>query len=218
MNWLDSAVFLNRGDHFEARPLPVEAQFAPAFGICAADFDGDGDEDIFLAQNFFETDGETSRYDAGRGLFSRQWPRGFISVAGQESGLLIYGAQRGAAACDYDGDGRIDLGRGSEQRGDETVSNQQAKPGLRVRLQGAAGNPTGRWRRDSSCERQNTGPTHEIHAGSGYWSQDSATMVLAGSGDQIWIRWPGGEETKSKVPSGSQALVIRRSGEVLVER
>jgi hypothetical protein len=42
VNWLDSTVFLNRGDHFEARPLPEEAQFAPAFAICATDFDGDG--------------------------------------------------------------------------------------------------------------------------------------------------------------------------------
>src|SRR4029077_2565432 len=45
---LDSMVFLNRGDHFEAKPLPIEAQFAPAFGITVADFDGDGFEDIFL--------------------------------------------------------------------------------------------------------------------------------------------------------------------------
>src|SRR5262249_29173263 len=50
---LASTLFLNRGDHFEARPLPAEAQFAPAFGLAVADFDGDGHEDLFLAQNFF---------------------------------------------------------------------------------------------------------------------------------------------------------------------
>jgi enediyne biosynthesis protein E4 len=30
LNWLDSTVFLNRGATFEPRPLPIEAQFAPA--------------------------------------------------------------------------------------------------------------------------------------------------------------------------------------------
>jgi hypothetical protein len=50
----DSMVFLNRGDAFEAQPLPVEAQFAPAFGLAVGDFDGDGNEDLFLAQNFFD--------------------------------------------------------------------------------------------------------------------------------------------------------------------
>jgi hypothetical protein len=68
---LDSLVLLNRGDHFAARPLPPEAQFAPAFGAAVADFDGDGHEDLFLAQNFFGVEPETSRYDAGRGLLLR---------------------------------------------------------------------------------------------------------------------------------------------------
>src|SRR5205085_7646537 len=47
-NTLDTSVFLNRGDHFEHISLPIEAQFAPAFGVNVADFDGDGFEDIFL--------------------------------------------------------------------------------------------------------------------------------------------------------------------------
>ena len=40
---LMSAVFLNRGDHFEIAPLPTEAQFAPAFSVNVADCDGDVD-------------------------------------------------------------------------------------------------------------------------------------------------------------------------------
>src|SRR5207249_1234201 len=65
---LQSTVFLNRGDHFEAVPLPAEAQFAPAYALCVADFDGDGNEDLFLSQNLFAVHPDTSRYDAGRGL------------------------------------------------------------------------------------------------------------------------------------------------------
>ena len=43
---LDHMVFLNRGDRFEARPLPMEAQLAPAFYAGIADFNGDGAEDV----------------------------------------------------------------------------------------------------------------------------------------------------------------------------
>ena len=44
VNTLSSMLFLNRTNHFQAVPLPREAQFAPAFGACVADYDGDGNE------------------------------------------------------------------------------------------------------------------------------------------------------------------------------
>src|SRR5207244_1419807 len=82
----------------EARPLPAEAQFAPAFYAGVADLDGDGHEDVFLAQNFFPTDLATSRYDAGRGLVLRGRGDGTLEpVPGQVSGILVYGDQRGGA-------------------------------------------------------------------------------------------------------------------------
>lgn len=108
--WLDSTVFLNRGDRFEAVPLPVEAQMAPAFGVCTADFDGDGAEDIFLAQNFFAVHPETPRLDAGLGLVLRGDGKGhFKALSANESGVRVYGEQRGCAAGDFDKDGRMDL-------------------------------------------------------------------------------------------------------------
>ena len=65
---MEHMLFLNRGDRFEGRPLPLEAQCAPAFYAGVADFDGDGKEDLVLSQNFFATEIATPRYDAGRGL------------------------------------------------------------------------------------------------------------------------------------------------------
>jgi hypothetical protein len=109
-NTLASVILLNRDRGFEARPLPQEAQFAPVMAVCISDFDGDGRLDAFLAQNFFAFPSEAWRMDAGRGLLLRGRGDGTLdAVPGQESGIAIYGEQRGCAAADFDGDGRPDL-------------------------------------------------------------------------------------------------------------
>lgn len=210
-NWLDSTVFLNRGEAFEARPLPIEAQFAPAFGTCVADFDGDGNEDIFLAQNFFAVTEQTSRYDAGRGLWLKgDGGGGFTAVTAEESGIRIYGEQRGAAVCDYDGDGRVDLAVAQNAAATKLFHNERAKPGLRVRLKGPAGNPSafGAAMRVVSGEKR--GPVREVQGGSGYLSQNSAVQVLAmpEAGAKIWVRWSGGKGTTTDVPAGAKEMRI----------
>jgi len=207
---LDSMLFLNRGDHFEGRSLPVEAQLAPAFAVCAGDADGDGNDDIFLSQNFFDVEPETSRYDAGRGLWLRGNGRGdFKPMTGTESGVKIYGQQRGAALCDFDKDGRVDLV--VTQNGGETklFRNAGARRGLRVRLSGPAGNPMG----IGAILRPQNRPAREVHAGSGYWSQEGAVHVLAPITDgKLSVRWPGGQVTTVDVPQNMSEIVIGIGG------
>ncbi len=220
-SWLESTVFLNRGGRFEARPLPIEAQLAPAFGVCVADFDGDGAEDAFLSQNFFATRPETSRLDAGRGLLLRgDGKGGFTPTSGMASGIAIYGEQRGAAASDFDGDGRADLV--VAQHGAETklYRNAAARPGLRVRLAGPLGNPTGVGATLQLKFGERLGPVREIRAGSGYWSQDSAVQVLAAPAapTELFVRWPGGKPTSSPVPAGAKEVAVDRNGAVRVIR
>jgi len=209
--WLDSTVFVARGSRFEPRPLPMEAQLAPAFAVCVADYDGDGSEDVFLSQNFFDVEPETSRYDAGRGLWLKGDGRGgFRAVPGQESGVRAYGEQRGAATCDYDADGRIDLVVAQNNDQTKLFHNRLGRPGLRVRLDGPEGNRFGIGASVRLRFKERFGPARENHGGSGYWSQDSPVMVLATPEEplQVQVRWPGGHTTLAEVPSGAREINV----------
>jgi hypothetical protein len=225
---LASMIFFNRTNHFEAIMLPYEAQIAPAFGVNVGDFDGDGNEDVFLSQNFFAVttgmlrrDDTGLRFDAGRGLWLRGTGGGKLeALPGQTSGVLIYGEQRGAALGDFDGDGRVDLA--VSQNGAETklYQNVLGKPGLRVRLSGPPGNPDGVGAALRLVFGARMGSAREIHAGSGYWSQDSVVQVMGcpETPTQIRVRWPGGKTTTSAIPAGAREIMVDTDGNVTVNR
>ena len=206
---LASMVFFNRGGRFEGAMLPREAQLAPAFGISVADFDGDGHEDIFLAQNFLATELETPRLDAGRGLILLGDGSGkFKPLSGQDSGIEVYGEQRGCAVADFDSDGRQDLAVSQNGATTRLFRNVQAKPGLRVRLQGPPNNSHGVGAVLRAKAGTVLGPAREIHAGSGYWSQDGSVAVLGGNAAEIQVRWPGGTVSTTPVQKGAAEVKI----------
>jgi hypothetical protein len=212
-NCLETTVFLNRGTYFETGSLPINVQFSPAFSVNVADFDGDGNEDLFLSQNFFDVREQMARNDAGRGLLLKgNGKGGFTALDGSVSGIEVYGEQRGAAVGDYDGDGRPDLA--VSQNGAETklFHNVRARPGLRVRLKGPPGNPTGIGAIIRLAFGQRWGPAREIHAGSGYWSQDSAVQVMGTpeTPTKVQVLWPGGGKTETEVPKDARDLEIRQ--------
>jgi hypothetical protein len=194
----ESAVFLNRFSSFERVPLPHEAQLAPAFAVLAADFNSDGNEDLFLSQNYLGATSYLTRDGGGRGLWLRGNGDGtFKSLDATESGIEIFGEQRGAAVADFNHDGRIDLAVSQNNGVTRLFRNQGVPRGLRVRLSGPPANPDAvgaqiRVRYGSG----RSGPVRFIHAGTGYWSQDGSSQVVGmrerpGS---LWIRWPGGRE------------------------
>jgi hypothetical protein len=212
---LESMVLLNRGDHFDARPLPEEAQFSPVFGVNIADFDGDGFEDVFLSQNFFANQPEVPRCDAGRGLLLKgDGQGGFDAVPGQKSGILAYGDQRGSAVGDFDQDGRVDLAIAQNAGPTKLFHNLAAKPGLRVGLVGPKGNPTGLGAQVRLLFGSRMGPIREIRAGSGYWSQDSAICILAmpQPPSSIWVRWPGGKVTTTPISGDLNSIRLGLDG------
>jgi enediyne biosynthesis protein E4 len=209
---LDSVVLLNRGDHFEMKSLPIEAQFAPVFGIGVGDLDGDGAQDLFLAQNFFGPSPAESRQDAGCGLWLRgDGMGGFTSVQPQLSGFAIYGEGRGVALSDFDHDGRLDVAVGQNQGATMLYQNVRGRPGFRVQLQGPESNQHAIGARvQLTFLSGRRGPLHEVHLGGGYWSQDSTDLVLALPEDpsELEIRWPDGAIKKFPIPVGSRTMSI----------
>ncbi|MBE7503445.1 MAG: VCBS repeat-containing protein [Verrucomicrobiales bacterium] len=218
---LATTLFLNRGDHFVAVPLPREAQFATAMAACVGDFDGDGQEDVFLSQNFFATQDKTPRCDAGLGLWLRGDGRGGLTaVPAHESGVRVYGEQRAAALADFDGDGRVDLAVTQNGNATRLFRNLRGQPGLRIRLQGPPGNPTAVGAVMRSQTGDAWGPARMVGAGSGYWSQNSAVEVLAMREpvSRLRVRWPGGNETQVDVPESAREVVLGADGVVRVVR
>jgi hypothetical protein len=207
----DQLLLLNRGDHFEVRSLPPDAQLAPAFAPVVADFDGDGNEDLFLAQNFSQTALETPRFDAGAGLvLLGDGHGGFRPLSVRQSGVEVLGDQRGAAAADYDGDGRVDLAVSQNGAATTLWHNRRGRPGLRVRLDAGPGNPWGIGARLQVAAAGRRGPVRELHAGAGYWSMDAATTVLSlpAGADSLIVHWPGGREQAVPLKSGQREVTL----------
>ena len=84
-----------------------------------------------------------------------------------------------------------------------------AKPGLRVQLIGPPGNPSalGAVLRLGDGARR-WGAARQLHAGAGYWSQDSAVAVLGAGFDAkvLQIKWPGGKVTTNAIPAAPSAI------------
>jgi hypothetical protein len=141
---------------------------------------------------------------------------GFQAVSALESGLRIFGEQRGAAVADYDRDGRLDLAVTQNGAATRLFHNQTARPGFLIHLRGPPGNPTAVGAQLHWIQDNEKGPIREIQAGSGYWSQMSACPVLAVPNPErparIFVRWADRKTGTYPVPSGAQRISISQSG------
>jgi len=210
---LASTVFFQSTNHFEAVEMPYAAQIAPAFAVNVGDFDGDGNEDVFLSQNFITLAAGVLRPDdAGRGL----WLRAQAAASSKRfrDRNPASGLRRAARAAlgDFDGDGRVDLV--VSQNGAETKLYQNVLANRPAGAAGgAAGNPDGVGRRCDWC----LGPAGSgagNHGGSGYWSQDSVVQVMGcRNSHPNLVRWPGGKTTTSPSGRRRKSLWTQRPGE-----
>ncbi|QEC68200.1 hypothetical protein FRZ67_13140 [Panacibacter ginsenosidivorans] len=93
---MQSTVFINnKNASFTAKPLPASAQLSCMYAIAAADFDKDGNTDILMGGNFYESKPEAGIYDASYATVLKGDGKGnFTSLTPQQSGISIKGAVR----------------------------------------------------------------------------------------------------------------------------
>jgi hypothetical protein len=208
INTLEHMIFVNTGDGFEPKPLPKEAQFSAGFYAGVADFNNDGNEDLFISQNFFAFPENTPRLDAGRGLLLQgDGNANFVAVPGSLSGIKVYGEQRGAAVGDFNQDGRTDLAVSQNNGQTKLFQNQGESKGIRVRLVGPPSNDNAV---GSSIrleyENGEKGPARFIQAGGSFASQNSYLQVMGISGTNspstIEVTWPDGTVQKVEIVEG----------------
>lgn len=214
LNTVQHMVFLNEGGTFVGDPLPAEAQFSAGYSVNVFDYDNDGNEDLFLSQNLFSVRPLLPRFDAGRGLLLKGDGNGYFTpILGHNSGIEIYGEQRGAAVADINMDGRVDLAVGQNDGPTRLFLNETESPGLQIRLMGP---PENRNAFGSSIrlvyEDGQTGPRREIQAGSGYWSQNSATQVMGQAQNvaAIEVYWFDGTRKTVYTKEGQANYVIEQ--------
>ncbi len=99
----------NKGNNkFAFHPLPIEAQLAPLNSIVITDVNRDGNDDVLLAGNEYETESMTGRYDALYGCVLLCDGKGaFSAVSYANSGFIIDGDVRSLQSINIGGNKRL---------------------------------------------------------------------------------------------------------------
>ncbi len=214
---LRSGVFLSRPDGTYAfRPLPRIAQIAPAQGLVAGDFDGDGHADIAMAQNSYAPIAWIGHFDGGIGQFLRGDGQGhFEPVAPRESGLVVPGDAKALVVTDLDDDGWPDLVVSRNNATTLAFTNHRLgrRRMVRIDLHGAGGNPDAIGARVVAEYADGSTQMGEIAAATSYYSQSGPSCFFGhadgASPRQIVVHWPGGTVTRQSVPANAKIVDIR---------
>jgi hypothetical protein len=214
---LRSGVFLSQPDgRYRFEPLPRIAQIAPADGLVAGDFDGDGHADIYVVQNSYAPAPAIGRFDGGLSQLLRGDGHGnFTPVPPIESGLVVPGDAKALAVLDLGNDGWPDF-LVSRNGGATLAFHNRGVAGrhsLRVVLQGQPGNPQAVGARVTAEYADGTTQAGEVCAGSGYYSQSTAALFF-GSTDgnplrRVRVRWPSGATTAGPDWGGMIPTTVR---------
>nr|WP_229220133.1 VCBS repeat-containing protein [Dyadobacter beijingensis] len=131
--WMKSSYIENLGGgKFVMHELPIQAQFAPLFGMIADDFDQDGNLDLLLAGNDYGSEVSVGRYDASYGLVLQGDGKGrFKPLRIAESGYMANGNMKGLVKLAAQGDKCMTA---TSQNRDVMRFHTSAKPARKLEL------------------------------------------------------------------------------------
>ncbi len=220
-NELETGLWINESTpeqpRFRWQQLPRLVQAAPSFGAVLEDFDGDGDLDLFLAQNFFHREPETGRWDGGVGaLLLGDGSGAFTWVEPVDSGVVVPGEATAATSCDTNEDGRPDLLVACREGPLRLFENASEASQVALRIAGEAGNPQAVGARVRALSGPAAGMVREIGAGSGAHGHGSPRVHFAMPSEgplEVEVRWPDGPRTRHEIPASSTVVSLERPGE-----
>jgi hypothetical protein len=98
-NDMASSYIENRGNNqFLIKPLPLQAQVAPVYGMISQDMDADGNLDVILVGNDYGVEPFSGRHDAFMGLCLKGNGKGeFVPLTVAASGFFVNGDAKGLA-------------------------------------------------------------------------------------------------------------------------
>ncbi len=204
----ESGVFINHGPDangeptFTFHPLDLRAQFAPGCGVVCSEVDGDGNADIFIAQNLSATHPELPRFDGGLSVLLLGDGRGgFTPVEPLRSGITEPGDGRACVLADLNGDDWPDLAVTLNGRPVSAFTNSGKHDGramLRVELPANAAGAS------VTVACAGLPPqTSELAVGGGCGSQGPPLLWFGlGTGPRagnIVVRWPNGKTSMQEI-------------------
>lgn len=201
------ALFRNLGaglfsDETRAAGAGVSALAHVNWGTGFADFDNDGDSDLFLAnghlQDNVELYDDKTAYEVANQLLMNDGRGKFIDVSGRcGSGLAVRRSSRGAAFDDLDRDGRIDVVVSNSRQPPTILRNESLAENhwIQIRLHAIRGNRDGVGAR-VTVKAGKLSQVKEVHSGRGYQSHWGTCLHFGLGGqqrvDRIEIQWLGG--------------------------
>lgn len=175
-----SSILINDGaGKLELRPLPMEAQFAPVFGIEIQDFNSNGQLDILLVGNDYSIELMSGRIDASNGIYlAGNGDGSFSSLKPYQSGFFVKGDAKGIASL-------------VDNNGNELILTTQNKDSLVTHMRSSASilktiDPKDALFAEIKLKNGKT-RKHEFYYGSSYLSQSSRKLPVLSNYESITL-------------------------------
>ncbi|WAC09809.1 VCBS repeat-containing protein [Dyadobacter pollutisoli] len=170
--WMRSSYVENQGNgKFMIHELPIQAQFAPIFGMIADDFDQDGNLDVMISGNDYGSEVSVGRYDAFYGLVLKGNGKGnFQPLTLAQSGYSTSGNAKGLVRLAAPGNRWLTV---TSQNRDSLRFHQSISEVRQVALLPNETTVTLQFKNGKSRRE-------EVSYGSSFLSQSSHTLFLPG--------------------------------------